>query len=144
MLLEIIEEIRGDLLHHGELFAQLAVAYRLARRFDTRVVGDGLLPARLDELCLIRRIILELELVVAVDGPAVIGLRPIAEVDAEDCTDCRHTGRQEKGVWPLEQIVGTDTAEQEKERAEEPQKAFHTVTAFHQWYFSPRLILNAR
>lgn len=144
MLLEVVEEIRGDLLHHGELFAQLAVAYRLARRFDARVVGDGLLPARLDELCLIRRIILELELVVAVDGPAVIGLRPIAEVDAEDCTDCRHTGRQGDVVGILEQIVDAATAQQKKERAEGPQKAFHTVTAFHQWYFSPRLILNAR
>ena len=81
---------------------------------------------------------------VAVDGPAIIGLRPIAKVDAEDCEDSRHTGRQGDVVGILEQIIDAATAQQKEERAEGPQKAFHTVTAFHQWYFSPRLILNAR
>ena len=53
VLLEVVEQVRSDLLHHGELFAQLAVADGPARRIDARVVAHGLLPTRLDELCLV-------------------------------------------------------------------------------------------
>ena len=81
---------------------------------------------------------------VAVNGLTAVRLRLVAEVDAEDERDGRHAGRQENIVRILEQIVDAAAAEQEEHGAPEPQKAFHTVTAFHQWYFSPRLILNAR
>ena len=53
-MLKIIEEIRGDLLHpRRAVRAARRRGYRLARRFDARVVGDGLhCRSSSDELCL--------------------------------------------------------------------------------------------